>query len=55
MGWFLWIFLIFYVIGPYHPPALDDVTELDPKRRLIGYFMVLIFVLIFVAAPMRPI
>lgn len=55
MGWFLWIFLIFYVIGPYHPPALDDVTELDPKRRLLGYIMVLIFILIFVAAPMRTI
>lgn len=55
MGWFLWIFLIFYVIGLYHPPALDDVTKLDPKRKMLGYLIVLIFILIFVAAPMREI
>ena len=35
-GWFVWLGLIFFVIGPYHPPALDDVTELDNRRRWIG-------------------
>ena len=54
VGWFLWIVLIFWVIGPYHPPALDDVTTLDPKRRMLGYLIILIFILIFIPVPLRP-
>lgn len=53
MGWFFWMMLIFAVIGPYHPPALDDVTELDRRRRWIGYAIIIIFILIFVPVPMR--
>ncbi len=52
-GWFIWLILIFFVIGPFHPPALDDVTELDGKRRALGFVMILIFVLTFLPAPLR--
>lgn len=52
-GWFVWLGLIFFMIGPYHPPALDDVTRLDPTRRWIGYLMILIFILTFVPVPLR--
>jgi hypothetical protein len=52
-GWFVWLALIFFMIGPYHPPALDDVTRLDNRRRWIGYLMILIFILTFVPVPMR--
>lgn len=52
-GWFLWLGLTFFLIGPFHPPALDDVTTLDPRRRLVGYLVVLIFILAFVPVPMR--
>ncbi|MEZ4706287.1 MAG: site-2 protease family protein [Caldilineaceae bacterium] len=54
-GWFVWLGLILLVIGPFHPPALDDVTELDNRRRLIGYFVILIFIITFVPTPFRPI
>jgi len=54
-GWFVWLALIFLLIGPYHPPALDDVTTLDAKRRWIGYAVILIFILTFVPVPMRVI
>ena len=54
VGWFVWLGLIFFMIGPFHPPALDDVTELDPKRRLLGYVIILIFILTFVPVPLRP-
>jgi membrane-associated protease RseP (regulator of RpoE activity) len=53
-GWFLWLALIFFLIGPFHPPALDDVTELDPARKWLGIAVIVIFVLIFVPVPMRP-
>ncbi len=52
-GWFIWLALIYFLIGPYHPPALDDVTTLDTKRRWLGYFVMVIFILIFVPVPMH--
>lgn len=54
-GWFLWLFLIVAMIGVGHPPALDDVTTLDTRRRLIGFIVILIFILTFVPVPMRAI
>lgn len=53
-GWFIWLLLIGLVIGVEHPPALDDVTRLDNRRRLLGYVVILIFILTFVPVPMRP-
>ncbi len=52
-GWFVWLGLILFVLGPYHPPALDDITELDANRRLLGYLVILIFVVTFVPVPWR--
>ena len=53
-GWFFWLILINLLGGPFHPPALDDVTELDAKRRWIGYLVIAIFVITFVPVPLRP-
>ncbi len=52
-GWFMWLVLINLLGGPFHPPALDDVTELDPRRRWLGYAVIAIFVLIFIPVPLR--
>lgn len=52
-GWFVWLGLIVFILGPFHPPALDDVTELDRRRRWIGYLVILIFILTFVPAPFQ--
>jgi membrane-associated protease RseP (regulator of RpoE activity) len=51
-GWFIWLVLIMFLGGPFHPPALDDVTELDSRRRLVGYLVILIFIVTFVPVPM---
>jgi membrane-associated protease RseP (regulator of RpoE activity) len=52
-GWWLWLGMIVFVLGPYHPPALDDVTQLDARRRLIGYLVILCFIVTFVPTPFR--
>lgn len=52
-GWFVWLGLILFVLGPYHPPALDDVTQLDARRRLVGYVVIAIFLVTFVPTPFR--
>ncbi len=53
VGWLVWLVLIFFIIGPFHPPALDDVTRLDPRRRWVGFLVIVIFVLVFVPVPFR--
>ncbi|MEZ4860890.1 MAG: site-2 protease family protein [Caldilineaceae bacterium] len=52
-GWFVWLALIFFLIGPYHPPALDDVTTLDPPRRFLGYLVIFLFIITFIPVPLR--
>jgi membrane-associated protease RseP (regulator of RpoE activity) len=53
LGWFIWIGLILFLLTPFHPPALDDVTQLDRRRRIVGYVVIAIFILTFVPTPMR--
>lgn len=53
-GWFVWLILITLMGGPFHPPALDDVTTLNRPRRWLGYLVVVIFLVTFVPVPLRP-
>ncbi len=50
--WTLWGFLGL-VFGINHAPPLDDITPLDPPRKLIAIITFIIFVLIFVPTPFR--
>jgi len=49
-GWFLFGFLIF-ILGVRHPPPLNDLTGLDPRRKLIGIAAVAILIVTFVPQP----
>ncbi|MGC9468973.1 MAG: site-2 protease family protein [Anaerolineae bacterium] len=40
------------LMGPRHPPPLNDVTPLDRKRKILGWVMVGIFVLIITPVPL---
>lgn len=51
-AWTLWILLLFF-LGRVYAEPLNDVTRLDGRRRLLGYFTLLIFVLVFVPNPIR--
>ncbi|MBI5568046.1 MAG: site-2 protease family protein [Chloroflexi bacterium] len=48
--WLMWA-LLSQVFGLRHPPPLDDITPLDRNRKLIGYGVIVIFVLIFTPVP----
>jgi len=52
--WLVWGFLNM-LLNRKHPPPLNDVTELDGRRVLIGIVMLLVFVLTFMPAPLREI
>jgi membrane-associated protease RseP (regulator of RpoE activity) len=49
-GWLLWVVLL-YFMGFGHPPPLQYWVPLDPKRRLIGYITIAVFILTFMPAP----
>ena len=48
--WGIWILLLFF-FGRVHAEPLDDVTPLDPQRRMVALFSLILFFLVFVAIP----
>ena len=40
------------LMGPRHPPPLNDVTPLDGKRKLLGWAMIAVFVIIIIPVPL---
>ncbi len=50
-SWILMGVLIFF-LGRYYAEPLDEITQLDPKRKAIGALMILIFFLIFMPVPL---
>ncbi len=53
--WLFWVWFLFLVVGSTHTATLDMVTELDPRRRWIGYGTLVLFVITFVPVPFRQI
>ena len=49
-GWILLILLLLY-FRLKHPPTMNDYIELDPKRKLIAYATLIIFVISFIPVP----
>jgi membrane-associated protease RseP (regulator of RpoE activity) len=50
-GWWLWAGLLFFM-GRGHPETLDEITELDPRRRALVWLMALVFIMVFTPVPM---
>jgi len=51
LSWVLWVFILFW-LGNVRTTPLDDITELDTKRRALGFLVLFIFFLIFTPIPM---
>ena len=50
-GWWLWAFLIF-LLGRSHAEPLDQITQLDPRRKVLAVFGLVVFVLVFTPIPL---
>lgn len=50
-GWWLWMGLIYY-FGQRHAEPLDQITQLDSRRRVIAIFILVLFVLLFTPIPL---
>ena len=51
-GWWLWV-VIALIMKPVHPRIWDEDVPLDPRRRIIGWITILIFILCFAVEPIR--
>ena len=49
-GWWLWVALIF-LLGRRYAEPLDQITELDGKRKALAGLALLIFILVFIPVP----
>ena len=50
-GWWLWA-LMLHFLGRRHAEPLDQITELDPKRRKMAIFALIVFILVFIPVPL---
>ncbi|MFW5906741.1 MAG: site-2 protease family protein [Candidatus Natronoplasma sp.] len=51
LGWLVFGFLILFLGGVSHPPPLNDLTELDKKRMIVGGVTMLILFVSFHPVP----
>jgi membrane-associated protease RseP (regulator of RpoE activity) len=49
-GWLVWAVLLLF-LGLRHPPIMYSEIPLDPKRKMIGYATLAIFILTFTPVP----
>jgi hypothetical protein len=49
-GWWLWA-IILYWLGRVNAEPLDQITTLDPPRRLLGFAMIIVFFLVLAPVP----
>ena len=52
-GWWLWALLLVW-LGRVHVEPLDQVTPLNPARKLVAALVMLVFILVFSPVPFMP-
>lgn len=52
-GWLIWALLVFFVIGPNHPPPLNDLVGLGLPRKILAYITVFILLIMFMPNPIQ--
>jgi membrane-associated protease RseP (regulator of RpoE activity) len=50
-GWWLWVVLMLFLGRTYDAP-LDQITQLDTPRRILAMIGIIIFILVFIPAPL---
>ena len=57
LSWAVWAGLtvmMLVVFGPHHPRTPDENVPLDPARKVLAIFAVIMFILCFTPAPIEP-
>lgn len=50
-GWWLWAVLIF-LFGRAYAEPMDEITPLDPTRKLLAVLAIIVFLLVFIPVPL---
>ncbi len=50
-GWFVWVLLILVLIKIPHPPVIHEDVPLGKWRRVLGWVVILVFLLTFIPVP----
>jgi len=51
LNWLLWVAILFW-LGNVRAQPLDDISPLDPKRRALGLFVLIMFILLLTPVPL---
>jgi membrane-associated protease RseP (regulator of RpoE activity) len=54
IAWTLLLLLMIFLMGPHHPPTLDDTQPLDTPRLILAGVALLMLILCFTPAPIEP-
>ena len=49
-GWIIWAALLI-ILGFRHPPIIYSTIPLDPKRKIVGWIALIIFIVTFIPVP----
>jgi membrane-associated protease RseP (regulator of RpoE activity) len=52
-GWLVWAILVYFIIGPGHPPPLNDLVDLGLGRKILAYLAIVLFFLLFMPNPLQ--
>jgi membrane-associated protease RseP (regulator of RpoE activity) len=50
-GWWLWAAIVF-LLGRSYAQTMDQITELDTKRKVLGWLAIFVFVICFIPVPL---
>jgi len=50
-NWLMWVAILFW-LGNVRAQPLDDISPLDPKRRALGIFVLILFILLLTPVPL---
>jgi membrane-associated protease RseP (regulator of RpoE activity) len=53
-SWWLWVAILFF-LGRYHAEPLDQITPLDPRRKMVAAFGLVLFFLLFMPVPLMSV
>jgi Zn-dependent protease len=51
VGWWLWVFLLL-AFGRISDEPLDQITQLDSRRKVVAVLVLLLFILVFIPIPL---
>lgn len=49
-NWYVWAFFVMFG-GLRHPPPMNDIVDIGPVRKAIGFLTIIVFILIFIPIP----